>query len=198
MYNHAYGNPILNIATGIDAIYIRFCIAGIIDEPNSVTTTVHQESSVTFTCKATWLRIQRFRSFCEFSSLDFESPEDLTRQLGLSLEWEIDQTGSFNSTDALTPTLMQRGITISTTCTFNAEQLFHLLELEPDNERACEQSITLGMIPRCMSIINITRQVANSNVRLQCSVQPSDDQCEDGEDVDKRTSTSVTLQLQGM
>lgn len=114
------------------------------------------------------------------------------------MEWEIDGTGSFNSTEALTPTLIQRGITISTTCTFNAEQLFHLLELEQDNERVCEQtlSINLDMIPHCTSIINITRQVANSNMRLQCSVQPSGEQCEDGEH--KRTSTSVMLQLQGM
>ena len=177
-------------------IYIRFCIAGIINEPNSVTTTVDQESSETFICEAAWLRIGFADSicFCEFSSLDFESPEDLTRQLGLSLEWEIDGTGSFISTEALTPTLIQRGITISTTCIFNAEQLFHLLD--PNNERVCEQSITIDMIPRCTSTINITRQVANNNIRLQCSVQPSDDQCEDGEY--KRTSTSVALQLQGM
>ena len=179
-------------STGIEKINVRFCIAGIIDEPNSVATTVDQESCVTFTCVAAWLRIRIADRFCQFSSLDFESPEDLIRQLGLSLEWEIDGTGSFNSTEALTPTLIQRGITISTTCIFNAEQLFHLLD--PNNERVCEQSITLDMIPRCTSTINITRQVANNNIRLQCSVQP--DQCEDGEY--KRTSTSVTLQLQGM
>ncbi len=164
-----------------------------------MTTTVDQESSVTFICEAEWFRIRNpERRICELlSSLNYESPENLIRQLGLSLEWEIDGTGPFNQTEALTRTLIQRGITIiSTNCTFNAEQLFHILE--PDNERFCEQSIirdTLSL-PHCTSIINIARQVVNSNVQIRCSVQPSHE-CADGETQYMSTSRSVMLQLQG-
>jgi hypothetical protein len=168
--------------------------AGITNEPNSVATTVDQGSSVAFTCEAEWTWGGIAERLCELlSSLNFESPDNLTRQLGLSLEWEIDGNGPFNSTEALTPTLIQRGITIiSTNCTFNAEQLFHILE--PDNERFCEQSTIRDVLPHCTSIINITRQVVNSNVQIQCSVQPSHE-CADGEYMS--ASRSVMLQLQG-
>ena len=169
-------------------------IAGITNEPTSITTTVDQESSVTFVCEAEWTRSSRIRDrICEFVSLDFESPENLTKQLGLSLEWEIDGSGPFNSTEALTPTLIQRGITISTTCLFNADRLFYILE--PGSESFCEDNFSPDVVPHCTSIINITRQVANSNVQLRCSVQPSHEDCADGEY--KWTSGSVNLQLQG-
>ena len=181
----------------------RNCITGITNEPNSVTTTVtaDYETNVTFTCKAEWIRGVPNSlipdRFCELVlSLDIESAENLTRRLGLSLEWEIDGTGPFISTEALTPTLIQRGITITTTCTFNAERLLHILDLEPGDERFCECNLTPDMIPNCTSTMNITRQTANSNVQLQCSVQPSHDQCADGEYMS--TSRRVYLQLQGM
>ena len=183
---------------------LEYCIriTGITNiNPNSVTTTVDQETSITFTCEAEWIRGVPNSlipdRFCELVlSLDVESAENLTRQLGLSLEWEIDGTGPFISTDALTPTLIQRGIIITTTCSFNAEQVLHILDLELGDQESCEHNLTPDMIPRCTSIINITRQATNSNVQLQCSVQPSHDQCDDGEYM--RTSERVYLQLQGM
>ena len=174
-------------------------ITGITNEPNSRTTTINQESNATFTCEAEWIRtFWPFSSirdrFCQFISLDFESPENLTRQLGLSMEWEINGNGPFNSTEALTPTFIQQGITISTTCLFNADRLFYILE--PRNERFCEDNFTPDVIPHCTSTININRNAENNNLELRCSVQPSHEECADGEY--KRTSGSVVLQLQGM
>ena len=173
-------------------------ITEITNEPNSRTTTINQVSNATFICEAEWIPLfRRFSirdSFCQFISLDFESPENLTRQLGLSMEWEINGNGPFNSTEALTSTLIQRGITISTTCSFNADQLFYILE--PRNERFCEDNFTPDVIPHCTSTININRAAENNNLQLRCSVQPSHEECADGKY--KRTSGSVVLQLQGM
>lgn len=173
-------------------------ITEITNEPNSRTTTINQVSNATFICEAEWIPLfRRFSirdSFCQFISLDFESPENLTRQLGLSMEWEINGNGPFNSTEALTSTMIQRGITISTTCSFNADQLFYILE--PRNERFCEDNFTPDVIPHCTSTVNINRAAENNNLQLRCSVQPSHEECTD--DKYKRTSRSVVLQLQGM
>ena len=161
---------------------------------NSITTTVDRDqgSSVLFTREAEWLKNSiEDHDFCNFVSLDLESPENLTKQLGLSLEWEIDELGPFNSTEALTPALKQRGIFISTNCTFHAEQLFDILQ---GGENYCEDRIRNDLIPHCTSNISITRQIANRNVELQCSVRPL--QCED--DNFRDTSRGVNLQLQGM
>ena len=107
------------------------------------------------------------------------------------MEWEIDGIRAFNSTEALTPALKERGIVISTTRIFKAERLFDILV---GGENYCKERITSDLIPHWTSIISITRQAANSNVQLQCLVRPL--QCVDDRFLD--TSSRVYLQLQGI
>ena len=166
--------------------------AEISDGPNSRVAAVDQESTATFTCKATWLRSSIFgirRSFCRFAELSLESEDAVSMQLALSLEWEIDQMGPFNSTESLTPALMQRGIAISTTCVLDAEQLFDILMRD---ERDCEDRITAELVPHCTSDLIIPTVAANINTQFQCSVHPL--QCAD--DFIDRSPTG-NLRLQG-
>lgn len=171
---------------------LKLKLSGISREPNSIVTTIdtNSESSVTLTCEGKWFRFNDDDEVCDFvDRLDVESAESLAMLLGLSMEWRIHGLGPFNSTEALTPALSQRGIVISTTCTFNAEQLFHILQLGD-----CRQHITPDLVPHCTSTMNISRQAANSNVRLQCSIEPS--QCANGRY--KSNSNEAYLRLQGM
>ena len=156
-------------------------------------TVVDENSHVTFSCEARWLRSERdsSRYLCELASLNLESAEDLSTQLALAMEWEIDQMGPFNSSN-LTPTLTERGVVISKTCEFKTQELFSLFELGFQNcrERLEEIDITL----QCTSVLNITRVAANRNVRLQCSVHPQN--CTNGRFIDR--SSQFELMLQGM
>ena len=145
--------------------------------------------------KAEWISkdrpLSRLRRFCNFVDLNLESVENLTSQLGLSLEWEIDGIRAFNSIEVLTPALKEQGIVISTTRMFNAERLFDILI---GGENYCEERINSDLIPHWTSTINISRQAANSNVQLQCLVRPL--QCIDDRFMD--ASSRVYLQLQGI
>ena len=158
-------------------------------------TVVDDNSHVTFSCEARWLRspgYYRRRALCELASLNLESAEDLATQLALAMEWEIDQMGPFNSSN-LTPTLTERGIVISKTCEFETQELFQLLEhgISYCRDRLYDiDTITL----QCTSVLNITRVAANSNVHLQCSVRPQN--CTDEWFIDR--SSQFELMLQGM
>ena len=163
--------------------------ADISDGPNSRVTAVDRESTAAFTCEARWIRSRRFDRFCDFTELSLQSEEAVTTQLALSLEWEIDQMGPFNSTQSLTPALTQRGINISTTCVLDAEQLFDILVRD---ERDCEDRITDDLVPHCTSYLIISTLEINSNTQFQCSVRPL--QCTD-DFVDR--SSIETLSLQG-
>ena len=164
--------------------------AGIFEEPSSGVAAINQESNVTFTCEASWLRSdrQRLDRFCRFSEINLESEEAVSMQLALSLEWEIDQMGPFKSTESLTPALIQRGITISTTCMLCAEQVFEIFMLQ---QRDCEDRITADLLPYCTSDLIIPTVVANNNTNFRCSVRPL--QCTVDDYVDRSSTESLRL-----
>ena len=157
-------------------------------------TTLNKESPATFLCEASWPDKRSFfgHQFCDFAGIHFESEESLKVQVALAMEWRIDQMGPFNSTEELTSSLTEQGITITTTCSFDTMQLFDILKHGED--AICQERITSELIPRCTSVLNMTRVEGNNNVQLQCSVRPK--QCEENRFVD--TSSTVYLRLQGL
>ena len=176
---------------------------GLSQEPTPTETrlTVDEESSTTFSCSGMW-GLRRSNSissrFCNLAERQrFESMEDLIANLSLTIEWEIDGLGVYNSTRNLA--LSNRGIQISTNCTINAEQLYDILR---DDRSYCRNRIEedLDLIPKCTSVISIRRVLANNNVQLRCSIRPK--QCEGHHDHDDNEfadfSTWVRLRLQGM
>ena len=167
--------------------------AGISVEPITRVTTVDKKSTATFSCVASWPNRRSFlrrNRLCDLAELQFESQDALVMQLALAVEWKIDQMGPFNSTESLTSALTERGVSISTTCSLHSEELFDLLQ----DEDSCQDRIISDVLPHCVSLLNITREESNNNVRLQCSVRPL--QCEDGRFIDR--SSVVYLRLQGM
>ena len=133
----------------------------------------------------------RFCDFADTTSINLTSQEALSVQFALTLEWEIDQMGPFNAT-SLNPSLIERGIVISTTCDFDSQQIYDLLV---SGESSCRDRIRSmsNLSANCTSTLNVTRVAANSNVQLQCSVRPV--LCRE-EDIRERSSR-VQLMLQG-
>ena len=162
--------------------------------PITKVTTVDKESAVTFSCEAL-LSIRSETGFClSLSNRRFESQEDLTMQLAMAIEWRIDQMGPFNSTESLTPALTERGLSISTNCLFDADRLFGFSQ----DESLCLDQLTSDIIPRCSSLLNITRVESNSNVQLQCSVRLLQCSEREGSQLFMDTSSTVYLRLQGI
>ena len=113
-------------------------------------------------------------------------------KLTLMMEWQIDGMRHSNSTE--NHALTERGIEISTNCTFSDAATAQLYDILMQGSSFCRQRITDDLIPSCNSVISIKRVLANNNVQVQCSIRPQ--LCLDDEFTDD--SRSVYLRLQGM
>lgn len=183
---------------------IRFFLLGLSREPtpSETRTIVDEESNVTFSCEGAWGRnwiwpwsFRKFTRFCDFAEdINLESADDLKIKLTLMMEWQIDGMRHSNSTE--NQVLTERGIEISTNCSFSDAAAAQLYDILSQGFSSCRERLTDNpeLIPNCNSIISIKRVSANNNVQVRCSIRPQ--LCLDDEFTDY--SSSVYLRLQGL